>query len=359
MKIGIVTFHNGSNYGAALQTYALQEKYRELGHEVSIINYQNEFIMAGLNPIRRGRGLKGLYFTLYDLLNYNNNKRKISGFIDFFNSYYSLTEPLDKEALKNKDLGFDVVVSGSDQIWNPLLNGGFDDIYFGQICNSKLKISYASSCGAYNFDDSGKNEEIKHLLEDYKSICVRENSEILSRIIGREVGEVCDPTLLLSHEDWCQKAQMRNEHAEGKYILVYALCDFDNVLRFAKEVARTERMPIKFIGKLLHRDPNIEYICDAGPIDFLKLFNNASIIITNSFHGTAFSVNFNKEFYSLVHPSSPERAATFLKHVELFDRLIKPGEKYSEVKGNTIDYSIINKRLLAIIEESEKWLLPC
>lgn len=320
MRIGIITFHNGSNYGAALQAFALQQVYKKDGNECYIINYKNRFIMQGLDTVRWGLSLHNVYYSLIDILNYRDNRKKIANFYAFFEKYYCLTPLLDRDELKNEQLNFDMFVSGSDQIWNPLLSGTVDDIYFGKICNITDKISYASSFGSYKFDNAEWNKKIENLLKDYRQISVRENANLIKKELGLTVQEVCDPTLLLSKDEW--KSALNIKESNEKYILVYALCDFKHVMEIACKIAEQKNLKIKFIGKLLKKYKYTYYCTDIGPKEFVELFYNATFVVTNSFHGTAFSVNFKKQFYSVIHPSSPERANSFLKRINLQSRLL-------------------------------------
>lgn len=321
MKAGIVTFHNGSNYGAALQAYALQEKVKEMYDEVYIINYENEFIMKGLKKIRWGMSLHHVYYSIMDLLNYRNNARKIRRFHDFFHQYYKLTKLLNKQELQRQDWRWDLCISGSDQIWNPLLNQGLDEIYFGCFSGVKRKISYASSTGAYQFDKPLWNEEFKNYLASYEKVSVRENAERIKKKTGLEVAEVLDPTLLLSKDDWKEKLNIKDEN--HRYVLVYAMNSATALLEYARKIARQLKMEVWVIRNYFKIQKGVRCISDAGPIEFVELFYHASYVVTNSFHGTAFSVNFRKQFSSIYNYKSPERAKRLLENCGLEKYLIK------------------------------------
>lgn len=323
-KCGIITFHNGSNYGAALQTYALQEVINGIdGYNAVIINYKNRFIMQGLDKIRFGTTIRNLYYTLQDLINYKYNKVKINRFKNFFQNYYCTTELYDKKELLTVDQNFDIVIAGSDQIWNPLLNKGLDGIYFGEIKGTHKRCSYASSLGKYQLDNHKYNKEMKEYLLKFDKVSVRENAEMLNAKLGINARDMCDPTLLLSREDWKNKFEL--EEIKDKYLLIYALSDFDHVISVAKKIGKKKKLRIVFIGMpyLFKVDKDIHYIRDAGPRQFVELFYNATFVVTNSFHGTAFSVNMHIPFVSILHKSSPERAISFLKGVGLEKQLIK------------------------------------
>ena len=319
-KVGIVTFHNSSNYGAVLQAFSLQQALNDIGCETVVVNYSNPFISKGLRRLRFDFSLIGVVFLVWDLIHFRSNGIKIAKFRRFISERYHLTRPLNLEGLKRSSLRFDIGVSGGDQTWNPLLNNGIDDIYYLQFGVFDRKISYGSSLGSYKYDIPEINRYIGNLLADYTKIAVRESSNKLEKIIGRKVHEVCDPTLLLDKNVWrdCFHLVQR----EGDYLLVYALSDFERVLNIGRRIASAKHLAVLCIGKQLRTHHDVKYVLDAGPEDFVDLFYNANYIVTNSFHGTAFSVNFQKQFVSVRHKKSPERAEAFLLKVGLRSRLV-------------------------------------
>ena len=339
-KVGIITFHNGSNYGAALQTFALQEALRGICDSVYIINYDNRFISKGLDRFRFDMSLRGIYYLLSDIINLKNNTKKIKRFQDFFSQYYVLSDLMSKEQLKGEGLSLDVGISGSDQIWNPLLSRGVDDIYFLDIPGIKRKCSYASSVGSYKFDNEIYNKQIINLLSAYTSISVRENSELIAKSIDKEVRNVCDPTLLLTKDQWEKKLDLRR--SEDKYLLIYAMTDFQNITDYAIQIAQRKGLSIKYIGMPVKKFKNVKYITNAGPKEFVELFFNAEYVVTNSFHGTAFSVNFGKQFISLKNPKNPERAAYFLTSINAKNRLVADYKSFPADMTNTEIQSIHN-----------------
>lgn len=352
-KIGIITFHNGSNYGAALQAFALQEALRTIFDNVKIINYDNRFISKGLNRIHFDFSIRGIYCMLFDIVNLKSNTVKISRFQNFFDQYYMLSDLMGKEMLKNEGLALDVGISGSDQIWNPLLNEGVDDIYFLNIPGVKKKCSYASSVGSYKFDNEIYNKEIIKLLSSFSHISVRENSETISKVINKKVKNVCDPTLLLSRKEWESKLSLKETNEN--YLLIYAMTDFKNITEYALQIAQKKELNIKYIGMPIKKFKNVEYITNAGPKEFVELFFNAHYIVTNSFHGTAFSVNFGKQFISLKNPKNPERVAYFLESINARDRLITDYKFYPEDMSNS-EKQIIQEKLSEIVSDSMDYL---
>lgn len=352
-KVGIVTFHNGSNFGAALQTYALQEVVKKLGFEVKIINYDNHFISDGLNLFNVKLSLLGMYLLLLDIVSYKSKKKKIERFRNFF-KFYETTELLSASELKIQDLGFDTIISGSDQIWNPLLNNGFDGVYFGEIANVKRLISYGSSVGNYNFDVPQYNQFLKTSLVKYDAISVREKAQSLSEIIGRKVNEVCDPTLLISDSEWRDRFQLNK--SKEKYVLVYSLSESRRLLDIAIKIAKRRGIGVYFIGTTFRSlMSEVKFFPDLGPLEFLELFYNASYIVTNSFHGTAFAVNFKKQFLSIRHKKSPERAKTLLERLGLTEYLVDDyADNISDISES--EFLHIQSKLTKLREEGYKFM---
>lgn len=322
MKIGIITFHNGSNYGAALQTFALQEFLSFIYNDVIIINYDNYFISKGLRPIRWGKTLFDLYCAITDLFNLKNNKKKISNFKLFFDKYYNLSPLLTKEQLQKVGADVEICVSGSDQIWNPNLRGAIDDIYLGKIKGVTKRISYASSFGNYNFDNEEANHILYENLQMFSGITVREKADVLKEKLGFEAKNVMDPTLLLSKEDWSRSLNIIKKDTGIHYLLIYAMTEVNKVINYAKKIAKKRGLKPIVIGNYSRRINGVIYICDAGPKEFVELFLNADYIVTNSFHGTAFSINFEKQFISVMNPKSPERVKRLLDSLGMESRLV-------------------------------------
>jgi len=341
MKIGIITFHNASNYGAVLQAFALQEYIKKFNENVEIIDYANRFITKGLNKVRFELSLKGLYYFFQDILHYKKRKNKINNFLRFFSDYLVLSPRYKKGDFEKGMLNYDIGVSGSDQIWNPLLNVEIDPVYYLAFPGVKRKISYGSSFGAYHFDNEKENEKIKRFLGDYSYISLRDDPTRLSNLLNCNVFHHCDPTLLLTKREWGTRLGLKS--TTEKYCLVYCLTNFQNILPLAIDIAERLNMKVKVLGdvRLKTKKGKMEILDDAGPVDFVDSFYNAKFVITNSFHGTVFAVNFGIPFISIRNDKSPERAETFLKKIGASNRLVHIDKlKYSEkLFAQEIDYS--------------------
>ncbi len=335
MKIAVMTIHNALNYGAVFQAYATQEILSKYG-KVEIINYQNKHIEKVYKTfnIRLNHNMpKDLVRDLYLL---KSKLLKKSKFNEFFKNKFILTKATD--FIDSSLDTYDVYVSGSDQIWNPRITNGVDtlnkDYFLSFVPDNSIKISYASSLGDYRFN-LDQEKEVKELLERFDFLSVREKdgAEYLENILGKEVNQVLDPTLLLSKDEWIKKLKLKEENSNEEYILVYT-------------VPRSELLKdvISFYAKkgikIISVDPSIrstgkvdKQIRDAGPEEFLNLLLNAKMVITDSFHGVCFSVNFKKDFIAVSSGVLSNRMRNILSLVELESRLVESVSDLEKIKS--------------------------
>jgi hypothetical protein len=310
MKIALITIHYGTNYGAVLQAFATKKILSRYG-EVETINYGNPRLQYKSNLIRFEPSIQGIKMMIHDILRLKDRNKVVNQFKKFIESNLNMNSSklVTRQDIQTGAINdFDVYVCGSDQIWNPNViskDGELDPIYFLNFANKLAKkISYASSMGGYRFRDS-KKAKIKDLLKDFTTISVRESDdqEMLSQLLEREVFHVLDPTLLLSKEEWFEILKIDKNYRSQKedYILVYVVQKtplLKKVVKFVvnklgnKKVVIIDQAFKPFINTNLH-------IRDAGPLEFIELFANARFIITDSFHGVCFSINFKNPFVAV------------------------------------------------------------
>ncbi|MBR3841129.1 MAG: polysaccharide pyruvyl transferase family protein [Erysipelotrichales bacterium] len=357
MKIAITTIQNSSNYGAMLQTYALQEFLKDKGHQVSIVNYDNRFMSKGLDQIRHGLSKFELYYMLIDIMNYVERKNMIQKFHEFSSTKLCLSKLMSKEELLegNKFNDYDLFISGSDQIWNPnVTNNTVDEVYFcGMAPQNANIISYSSSLGGYDFTNEEMNLRIKEYLEKYKMIAVRENSYIprLTKLTNKEIYKVLDPVFLLNKNEWIEKFDLSDTCNGDSYVLIYAMSKHNDVIDLVQQkYGKTKK--IKIIYQPLFRKKNIEYIVDAGPKEFIELFLNAERIVTNSFHGLAFGLIFNKQVSVLDNARNMNRIYDLLNSLGLTEVL----SSKSQLTCTSIDYCNVKPKLEELINKSKKYL---
>ena len=331
MKAGLVTFYHLHHYGAILQAAATQRALASLGWDCETIDYfVNQDIRILKPPTTPGRAANDAYNTLH----YPALKRRWQRFETFSKAHLNLTSRryASWEELKRAALPYDLLISGSDQIWNPTIfpDGRFDPVFFGTFSPLR-KIAYAPSFGVGHLPE-GMEEELKGYLCAFSHLSVREASgrDIVREAAGREAEVVLDPTLLLTAEDWSALAAERV--VRGEYILCYCIARSGALEPYIRRLAEETGLPVvQLCGTRRKLHPKAKLIFDAGPAEFLSLFRHAAYVCTNSFHGTVFSVQFQRPFFTAVAPAElqePERSRTFslLSRLGLTDRVVGKGE---------------------------------
>lgn len=354
MKVGIVTIHNVSNYGAILQAYALKETISEKS-PCYIINFDNKHVSSSLKYIRFGTTFHHFLGMGKDIFRILPRSRVIPKFKRFISEKLNVVG-YEKDILKS----FDVFVSGSDQIWNPACvssQAKFLPEYFLSFASiSQNKISYASSCGAYQFN-SNEKETLKSYLKDYTNIAVREKptSVMLTELLGRDVHHVLDPTLLLSKEEWLARLG-NNSVVTEEYILVYVIKKTELLKETIKKVKSLLGIKVVLVEQGLYFDNIVDrHIRDAGPEDFINLFNGARFVVTDSFHGTTFSVIFNKPFYSVSPGANVNRISSLLNTLGLQSRIVNDVDDLDKVEL-AVNFVDANKLLNEQIKHSKSYL---
>ena len=355
MKIGILTFHCAHNYGAVLQCYALQEILKSMGHDVEVINYRPEYLLKPYRIFDLGRfkhknPLKLIKAILKEIILFRKRVARHNIFQHFINERLNLSNEVSREQIPSY---YDVYIMGSDQIWNPKLTKGFDPVYFGCFDFKKGRkkyVAYAASMEAKTLSFQEK-EFYKRVLDNFDAISVRETqlAEQLRQLTEKEIKVVLDPTLLADRAIWNKIA--KTPKIDKKYILVYQVRDNINTIRIAQDIARQLNVKIVELAAWLSPHFDERRLQCASPEEFLGLIRNATCIITTSFHGTAFSVIFNRPFYCIeLRDGQDTRSRSFLNSINLGDRMIK---KEDSPKFSFIDYSAVNDNLAKICVESK------
>jgi len=356
-RIGIITYHRAINYGAVLQAYALQKKIKELGAECVILDYRNQ-------KLENKHKKKGFFdckkikdFANYLLLAKNHNT-KYDKFRKFAKNYLEISEPLyslnDLKAIEEK---YDRFITGSDQVWNYKIND-MDVAYFLDFTKEKSKkATYAASFGISSIPNEYR-QRYYNLLRDFDNILIREKQgvDIIRELLCKEAKVVLDPTLLVSKEEWYSLAK-GNQFNRKKYILVYAFGGSKYIMDLAKNISKQTGYQIICISNTYKKSINTKYVKSAGPEEFLGLFKNAEYIVTNSFHGTAFSINFNKQFFTELLPESHGTNSRLQDILDLFDlRHRQILSSNINISDTQIDYSKVNKILTTERKKSLSYL---
>lgn len=301
MKIAIITITDGENYGNRLQNYALQQVLTSLGHEVETIRRLTIRDLEGISKwMMYAYNVKCL-LTHTDAKSARLDRKR--NFKRFNKKYVRFSKYKVRDNVAPKELAkqYDYFVCGSDQIWNPLIKIAIDDIDngFAKFAETSQRISYAASFG---ISDLPKEyvDRYRELLCGMKAISVREKSgvEIVKKVSGRDAQLVLDPTLMLSKEQWIAIEKRPNWCTDKKYILTYFLGGRnDNVNAFLQEKRKQgfEIINLDFEYIESNKIENEQYF-STGPDEFIYLIHHCEMFLTDSFHGTVFSILFEKNF---------------------------------------------------------------
>lgn len=337
-RVGTLTFHKTPNYGAVLQAYALPAFLRSLGHEAEVIDFQMPPVLSEAgSPMRKcARALnQAAAGSLGAVQRKASTERFLQTHIPLSKECYATSAQL-----RANPPSYDAYISGSDQIWNPRSTARTHAYFLDFVPPDKRRIAYAASVGVDQISESDKSSLGENLARLH-FISVRE--EALAELIGELTGQippvVLDPTLLLDAEKWCQ---LGTRVVARPHILCYHMPGDAAVQRHIASVARKLRertgLPIVNIGQravgVLQLPGRSVYT--AGPSEFLSLVQSASFILTNSFHGTAFAVNFGTPFLVVhnkavaPHLSRSDRLHTLLASTGLLAHLRDAGSNIAE-----------------------------
>ena len=345
MKISLITIKSPYNCGAVLQCFAIFEYLKKLNFDVQMIDYCPKDLRGG------GSFLKE---TIMKLLTFSK-RSKINKFNKENLTYTNICYRNYRE-LKKKPPISDIYIVGSDQVWNSQLSKGkLDPVFFLDFIKNKKKISYASSMGR---DDININELkiMKKYLKDFAHISVREESakQLLESVEVKNAEVVLDPVFLLEkqdHEKFIKPIKYK------KYLLIYSFEKNPTIEKLAQEVSKEMGLQTIEIGAFRPKYSHNKYLPNIGIEDFLSLIYYADFIITSSFHGTAFSILFNKQFVSVEPLIRKTRLKSILNTFEINKRLVSANDKY--VLDNLVkpvNYKEVNKLVKVNSEKSRNFL---
>ena len=354
MKVSIITLHHVRNYGSLLQTFATQESVKRLGFQAEIIDYipQGLTLKCGIRTIKnQGNPLKNFVRKTAATLVFSLQQRTMICFLKkniclSKNAYYSYDDLLECPPVS------DIYLAGSDQIWNTQNRNKDGDIkgYYLQFAPAGKKlVSYASSIGKDSFS-AEESLDVKAYLEKFSAISVREDTavDMLNHIGIQGAVHVLDPTMLISSDEWFafMKKNLKNKSAsKKKFVFVYNLNRNPHVKAFACKLAEAKNLEIinfadtlDFMRGATNRLHNTVY-------DFLYYLFNAEYVVTDSFHGTAFSINLGKKFISFSAPRFNSRLESILKLFGLENRLLQTFSGNIDIADVEIDYDSVFEKL--------------
>lgn len=350
MRIGILTFHCAHNYGAVLQAFALKEHLKSYNKDVDVVNY----IPSYFNGYDRNCSIKDCVSTsilrfVKNLIFYIIVKRRHNAFSSFIAK--RICPSNKKYNSKDTISGYDTLIYGSDQIWNGLHTNGADNVYWGYMTPDGVKkITYAASSSCVFFVGD-RARYVMNALKNFNSISVRENSiaRLLQKYTTQTIHSVVDPVFLLTKEEWETKLELN--FSSDKYVLVYQVRENPLTLKVAEDYARKNNLKVIILTKIVYQRFDFRLNQTATPESFVGLIRNASLVVTTSFHGTALSIIFRKNFYTIsISEEIDERSNSLLQSIGLGDRLISkcPNQYdsplYNDVVTSRLDKLILNSK---------------
>ena len=354
MKVGILTFHRATNYGAILQAYALIQYLINQGYDAKIVDYKPKgmgILYAPINVPGFLKKIKRIVLNLLMLPSLLTRYKKREMFWKYINKVLPMTDIV----LSSGDLPrMDAYIVGSDQVWSICFTGGIDNLYWGQFDRNGAKlISYAGSA-AENMGDSFYSNENAKLLESFEL-----QGYLQTQIPNKKIEKVLDPTLMAG-VDFFDELIADEVPLEKNYVLIYQVIRTKDALisEYAKQIASRAGWDIVEIKN------SRLYICSQGkfsiskklqnPTQFVSLFKYAQFVITTSFHGTAFSLMFNRPFNVVsISDEVDSRAKDLLMQLNLTDRLVSlPLNKVQK----DVDWEGVNFKLQELRIPSREFL---
>jgi hypothetical protein len=362
-KCGILTFQRALNYGAILQTYALQETIKSLQIPVEVIDYDSGYFFQVYQldySLFKQRSTESFFVCLYHWITHfkemAKEQKKSHKILHFIEKNLNLSKRYTKANISNANLIYSNFICGSDQIWNMALSNYDINYYLDFVRPCNKRISYAASLGkeyftGFELENMGKE------LPKFDFLSVREKSaqEILKKWCFLDSSLVLDPTLLQDETFWRNIGNKSRIRIHRKYILVYIIQESPEVIGFANNLSKETNLPIISLTPCKQLNHAKDF-SDCGIEDFLSLIDNAKYVITTSYHGLLFSINFQKQFYfGLSHhvPNNNARLSDLCQSLGIENRRITEGASKSE---QTIDWAVVEEKLSSLKAESINYL---
>lgn len=353
-NIGIMTFHDAINYGAALQTYALNKYINNLNYNCETIDYKCDYIENSYKILNIN--IKDIKGTANSILNVLNNVIRKNKFNKFLKNNVKISQlKYNSNNIWQSNSKYNTFIVGSDQVWNIDLCADFN--YFLPFVNSKNeRVSFAASFGDINIiNRNGKI--IKKELEKYKKISIRELSSVnrLKEELQITAENVLDPVFLLDKKEWLKVANKKAENQ--KYILLYILHE-ESAYKIADKISNETGLNILIITQSRKKRINGKYIRNAGPEEFISLIANSEYVITDSFHGTALSIIFGKNLKVVLKKENlflNERLMSILNLFNLEECIVNEESSIADLLQTT-DYKDKEENINSEIEKTKKFI---
>ena len=357
----IITMHCPLNYGAILQTYGLQKYVESFGLKVSVINYRPDYIVSDQSLLYVGdcqydnNFLKRWGYRIYKAPSKYRRRRMFSKFAR--KELFLTPEYKTYEDICNAKLEADFFFCGSDQIWNTASGAYLDPSYFLQfVKDTSKRHSYAAS-GNLQLNDDVINKTIP-MINQLQNVSMREDVTIntIQPYINKKIVHVCDPVFLLNASKWRELALHGPRFYEKKdsYVLIYPMGKGgESVVAKGRELADSLDLPLYCISASLRKDDRIDRVFNTDPYSFIHLIDNAKAVVTNSFHGTSFSIILEKQFWSCAAVGSNQRLISLLEKCGLQERIIS---NETTLDYSVIDFNIVKSLLKPFVDSSMTYI---
>lgn len=348
-----------------LQAYALQTVVRRLGYEPEIIDFSNEGQKSLYSVRQPNNSVKNILKNIILYPHEKRIKRNFDSFEKFKDTEFNLSPKLYSRMEQLSDERYSAVITGSDQVWNITIEDG-DDAYYLPWVKKAKKIAYAPSFGAKNVmryaDDPDK---YRQYLSDFDRLSIREKNgqKWLKEITGKDVPVLLDPTLLLDAEDYAKISDTKLKLPD-RYIFFYSPGYQKDIVELICRVSEKYSLPViafntktfyvKGVQRKGFRLPSIE-----NPRSYLSLIQNATLIMTTSFHGTVFPTIFRKPVWVIKNGGmfgDDDRVKTLIDELGIEDRLIPIGFKEDFDYMQPVDYSGYEQDLPVLRDQAINYL---
>lgn len=352
MKIGIVTQPLHNNYGGLLQNYALQYVLKKRGHEIKTIDFiYRQSITKYILSLCKNILISTLKLRKPQLRTYIPIPIFRNNIMEKFVNKYIIKTPIVHRYTSNiidKEC-FEVIITGSDQVWRPIYNVYLEDMFLKFVPDNIRKVAYAASFGVDTWEYDGKRtKRCSALAKRFNAISVRETSgvNLCQKYLNVNATCVLDPTLLAGREAYLP---LISEYSGNDYLFAYILDIRPEKEEYIRNIAKDYGLDVRIYGAEQNATLSVE--------EWLSMIANASMVVTDSFHGTVFSILFHRNFYSIVNAErGGTRFKSLLSPLGLDYRLVDD-RQFKELKDTSTDWQYVDAKLERQRTESLNFLI--
>lgn len=363
-KIAILTFHRPLNYGAVLQAVATYRMLEKSNYQPLLIDYRHPRIEKSRQLFdleKEYPPYKNLKNLVKGVLRFETEKIRGKRFDEFIRNNTLLSKPCEQdEQLRDATKNIDILLVGSDLVWNCDIDKDLNKVFFLTFDDgtNKLKCSYASSLGT-SIIPQEYEERYKNYLSSFTHISVREKTAkiLLERITEKQISVVLDPTLMIDKSEWEQLEKYVK--VPDKYIVCYILEFTPEVIEVIKRVEDYFQLPVVYFTRDTVYGKRGVSKYKYGPAEFLYILHHAEFVLTNSFHGTVFSILYRRDFATIPHSTRGSRMKDLLSEFGMSDRLIKNGFDFEILRKNRLktNFSDFDNKLEKLKAKSMEYIV--